>query len=137
MKKIIFWEIMLALFLLSQCSTDKNPLPSTSHPEGWNVENAENFHGTKVLEIGYTSCETCHGADLQGGKSGKSCHECHQTYPHQESWVQYDNDANHGAYVENSDPTAEDCKKCHGADLSGGKSGISCFDCHAADSVPN
>ena len=139
MKKIIFFEIIivLALFLLLQCSTDKNPLPSVAHPEGWNVEESDNFHGKKVLEVGYSSCKSCHGADLKGGKSGKNCNECHQTFPHQESWIQYDNEANHGAYVTNNDTTAQTCKKCHGSDLTGGKSGVSCYDCHAPNSVPD
>jgi len=137
MKTNIFLGLIILLGLLMwQCSTDKNPLPSTAHPEGWNLAGAENFHGTKVLEVGYASCKDCHGAELNGGKTGVSCFQCHQTYPHPPSWLMIDNDNNHAAYLANNSDAIDYCKGCHGSDLRGGKSGVSCYDCHAAGSLP-
>ncbi|NOZ62992.1 MAG: hypothetical protein GXO74_15155 [Calditrichaeota bacterium] len=137
MKKIfILGLIVLFGLLMWQCSTDKNPLPSTAHPEGWNTADAENFHGTKVLESGYTSCKACHGADLNGGKTGLSCFQCHQTYPHPASWILVDNEKNHAAYIANNSNAISFCRSCHGSDLTGGKSDVSCYDCHQAGSVP-
>ncbi|OQX96059.1 hypothetical protein B6I21_02175 [candidate division KSB1 bacterium 4572_119] len=135
-KTLIVLNTILALILvLSYCSTDKNPLPSVSHPEGWNTSGAENFHGSKVLEVGYSSCKSCHGVDLKGGDTGKGCFDCHQTYPHPDEWTDFDSDNNHGEYIEANSGSTDYCKSCHGSDLTGGKSGISCFSCHPAGSL--
>lgn len=137
MKKItILILISFALFAYMQCSTDKNPLPSTAHPEGWTNPDADDFHGTKVLEIGYSSCKACHGAELSGGRTGKSCFGCHSTYPHSESWVAFGDENNHGNQIKNNAVTIDKCKECHGTDLKGGESGVSCFDCHETGSLP-
>jgi hypothetical protein len=132
MKKfiLIIFSLMIALVYFEGCSTDKSPMVSVSHPEDWNTADSENSHGAKVLAAGYTSCKSCHGADLKGGEAGYSCFECHQTYPHPESW-NIIGDANfHGN-------SSEDCKSCHGQDLKGGSSGVSCFACHTQGSLPS
>ena len=138
MKKIlIVLNIICALILLmSYCSTDKNPLPSVSHPEGWNSESAENTHGAKVLETGYASCKSCHGVDLKGGKTEKGCFDCHQTYPHPDEWTDFDSGNNHKAYIAANNNSTDYCKSCHGDDLTGGKSGVSCFSCHKLGTLP-
>lgn len=75
-----------------------------------------------------TKCKTCHGADLRGGASGKTCFDCHDggnTYPHPDGWK---NQFVHGVkYIANH----SNCESaCHGKDLKGGISGISCNSCH-------
>ena len=126
---LISFSLILILIGSWSCSTDKSPMASVSHPEDWNVSGAEDSHGAKVLVSGYTSCKSCHGADLKGGEAGFSCFECHQTYPHPDSWSQI-GDANfHGN-------SSADCKSCHGQSLTGGSSGVSCFECHAEGSLP-
>ncbi len=130
----IYLKTIMALFciviLLSGCSEDKNPMPSESHPDGWNTATADNFHGSKVLETNYASCKSCHGTDLKGGKSGVSCFTCHQTYPHPDEWTQFNSDSSHAAYIKETTGAIDYCKNCHGDDLQGGKSGIACSDCH-------
>ncbi|HDP99473.1 MAG TPA: hypothetical protein ENN22_09875 [bacterium] len=140
MKKLftgIFFILIIAAVIFS-CADDKNPLPSVSHPEGWNTVNAENFHGAKVLDTGYSSCKSCHGTELKGGKSGVSCYNssCHSTYPHRPEWGFIGNSENHGNYIKQNDAAIENCKKCHGDALTGGKSGVSCFDCHQYGTLP-
>lgn len=132
MKK--FFVVIIGLLIIFNCSKDKNPVVSSSHPSDWNEKNGENFHGTKVLEAGYLSCKSCHGNDLQGGKSKVSCFECHQTYPHPPSWNIISNSNFHASYIANNGDGY--CKSCHGTDYKGGKSGVSCFTCHSENSLP-
>jgi hypothetical protein len=136
-KTLVVLNIIFALIImLSYCSTNKNPIPSVSHPEGWNTQDAENTHGAKVLDAGYVSCKSCHGVDLKGGKTGKGCFDCHQTYPHPNEWTQFSNSNSHKAYLEANNYSAAYCKGCHGENLNGGKSGVSCLSCHATGSLP-
>ncbi len=130
--------ISMIVVLISYCSEDKNPLPSVSHPEEWNTAQSADFHGKKVLAAGYETCKSCHGADFKGGKSGASCYgsNCHSTFPHQAEWNYIDNANSHGAYVKANSGAIENCKKCHGSDLSGGTSKVSCYGCHPGGSLP-
>lgn len=131
--------LMLILFLtlvVLSCSEDKNPLPSTSHPEEWNTVGAENFHGGKVLATGSSSCKSCHGIDLKGGESGESCFKCHQGYPHSDEWTIIGSSNFHAAYISANSDAMDRCKACHGSNLTGGKSGVSCFKCHQAGTLP-
>jgi hypothetical protein len=144
----IFTLISMIVVLISYCSEDKNPLPSVSHPEEWNTVQSADFHGKKVLEMnkvlaekkvlaaGYESCKSCHGVDFKGGKSGVSCNDCHSTFPHPDEWSLIGNDNSHGEFIKENMGAIENCKKCHGFDLRGGTSGVSCYDCHAEESLP-
>jgi len=58
---------------------------------------------------------------------------------HEEEYPQYDPPADHTVNKEGvkhksglSDPTVN-CVACHGADLTGGTSGVSCFECHGKE----
>lgn len=75
--------ILMIIFLIAACSTDKSPVKSTVHPEGWTVLGSDNFHAEKIKQVGYHNCQSCHGADLKGGKSGVACYQanCHASYP--------------------------------------------------------
>ncbi len=48
------------------------------HPPGYDDPEA---HGTDSL-LGASVCNTCHGADLQGGSSGEGCDDCHTDEGH-------------------------------------------------------
>ena len=134
----IFMLFSMIVVLISYCSEDKNPLPSVSHPEEWNTIQSADFHGQKVLAAGYEACKSCHGVDFQGGKSESSCYSsnCHSTFPHQPEWNYFDNLNSHGAHIKATEGAIENCKKCHGSNLTGGSSGVSCYDCHAEGSLP-
>lgn len=124
--------------LISFCSEDKNPLPSVSYSEEWNNVQSADFHGKKVLAAGHETCKSCHGADFKGGKSGASCYgsSCHSTYPHQPEWNYIDHADSHGQYLKTHSAALENCKKCHGSNLRGGTSQVSCFGCHPEGSLP-
>ncbi|OGQ05815.1 MAG: hypothetical protein A3F82_06250 [Deltaproteobacteria bacterium RIFCSPLOWO2_12_FULL_44_12] len=106
------------------------------HEKGWyDPQRVQQKHRDFVMANGTTSCATqCHGTDLGGGLSGRSCNECHQWlpwFPHPEGWKDYEG---HGTYVLQTlgnDKTS--CKLCHGNDFLGGFSGVSCSNssCHS------
>lgn len=126
---IIFLAVALS-FVYFSCSENVSPLPSVSHTPSWSNPQSEDFHGTKVINNGYSSCTSCHGQDYMGGDSKVSCYDCHETFPHPKEWKVITDDLFHGTYISNNHWNMNDCKKCHGQDYSGGSSGISCYDCH-------
>ena len=110
------------------CYTCHSSGPS-GHPEGWMSSSSENYHGSVVAQEGWEQCTGCHGADLTGGISGISCSACHDgPSGHSEDWMNESSNNFHGPKV--VQVGWEPCKACHGADLTGGISGISCFACH-------
>ena len=138
MKKyfLLFIGILLLIVVINNCSENKNPVASSTHSSEWNEKGSDSFHGTKVLEAGYVSCKSCHGADLTGGKSNISCFTCHQTYPHPAEWMMVGDSNFHGEYINTTSGSIEYCKGCHGSDLSGGQSKVSCYKCHKDGSLP-
>ncbi len=94
---------------------------------------------TQVNDI-ISNCKLCHGDDLMGGKTGKSCYKCHANFPHNMDptvtpWL-----AKHGV-VASTETAPLSCAtaNCHGTDLKGiptGENDISkklvlgCADCH-------
>lgn len=97
------------------------------HAANWNEPTQ---HGVFVLDHGTTSCATeCHGTDLAGGLSEASCTSCHSLYPHPGGWGDFEGHA--ATVLETLDGSVTACQGCHGADLRGGISGVSCFECHA------
>ncbi|GAB4176762.1 MAG: hypothetical protein Kow00108_12170 [Calditrichia bacterium] len=89
-------------------------------------------HATYSREKDYdfTSCATCHGADLKGGKTEVSCYTCHTTFPHETDWVSGDTGGLHASLIRSDSLSTDDCTSCHGTDLKGGTSQVSCYTCH-------
>ena len=82
---------------------------SSIHGAGLMDPARDDFHGQAILDIrGDTStCERCHGGDLEGGKSGVTCLSCHSKGP-------------------------KDCSTCHGVPPAGRHpASRKCEDCHA------
>lgn len=93
---------------------------------GW----SGSVHGSTALPpAGRDTCKGCHGADLLGGSSGVSCKSCHASFPHDApGWIA---GSGHGNYVQTTlSGNLASCKLCHGNDLAGGNSGVSCNTCH-------
>ncbi len=94
-------------------------------------------HGSYVmsppLSGNTSSCQICHGNNYLGGIASVSCRSsgCHPSFPHtQVGWTGY---SGHGVYVMSSlGGNTNACKLCHGNDLQGGHSGVSCNTCHAS-----
>ncbi len=77
-------------------------------------------------------CQACHGLDFKGGASQKSCFSCHNNsnyYPHiQPGWS---GKGVHGVAYLNSRKWAGCATACHGTDMKGGTSKVSCLQCHS------
>ncbi|MDZ4224737.1 MAG: hypothetical protein U1D33_02400, partial [bacterium] len=101
----------------------------SKYPHAPNWLNPSN-HGAEVVANGTVGCATqCHGSDLKGGLSGIACTMCHATFPHADGW---ENFSGHGQYVTTTlNGSTAECQRCHGTDLNGGGSGVSCSSCHA------
>ncbi len=96
------------------------------HSDGW--ENVTS-HGVFARIFSGDKCVNCHGEDYSGGDSGVSCYSCHYLYPHQKDW---DLITGHGSYLVSKNFNNSMCAtSCHGRDLNGGYSSVSCYSCHA------
>ena len=131
MKRVIyiFSAVFMIFVLFLACSEDSNPIPSKAHPDSWNIVASEDFHGTKVLDVGFESCTSCHGKQFEGGDSQVSCFKCHESYPHSDDWLA-NSEFSHNDYLKANSWELESCAECHGADLTGGDSKVSCYTCH-------
>ena len=49
------------------------------HPPEWTTPKDENSHSNFLKDIGWKieECQSCHGDDYKGGRSGESCYDCH------------------------------------------------------------
>ncbi|MEE9190236.1 MAG: hypothetical protein V3U16_05655 [Candidatus Neomarinimicrobiota bacterium] len=110
---------------------------TSPHPSSWaSPSESDDFHGNVIRERGNSSCAQCHSGpedDFEGGTSGISCYQCHgggpSGHPAFNIWVgSKDNDAFHGNIVLSEGLSV--CQVCHGLDLRGGISNLSCFTCH-------
>lgn len=105
----------------------------------WILNQVDSGKGDVLNQINtlLTECKLCHGNDLTGGTSGKSCYSCHPTFPHNigdstPAWL-----SKHGASASTENPKAASCAtaNCHGQKLDGssfnGKKLVgACTDCH-------
>ena len=117
MKLILYFILFLIIILLEACSSEKNPLASTAHDDGWMDVNSTVFHAAKVQTVGAVSCRSCHGFNTDSGESGTFCIDCHSrtdnaSYPHPPGWAEFDNSKSHGAFIQTHDVLT--CNKCHG-----------------------
>lgn len=142
---ILLAGIALCLIWAAGCSEISDDLPPanaggvTIHPAGWDDPASPAFHGDYLdsLDGDYSSCVTCHGANLDGGTSQVSCYGCHGSYPHsaKPGWLNENAPDFHGAYLKTKNWNVDECATCHGSQFDGGTSGVACFTCH--DSFPH
>jgi hypothetical protein len=116
----------------------------TYHKEIWSDSSkdwkeAEN-HGPNAEGSAKKVCAKCHGSDYTGDDIDEdgtndvpSCYKCHagdSIYPHSDTWTD-----DHQSVAAAG---TEDCQSCHGTDLTGGLSDVSCNDaCHDSDTYPH
>ncbi len=105
------------------------------HNESWVDTASTNFHGT-YLNAGksYTqACQSCHGADYNGGSSKVSCITCHNASGaniHGRGWETKTSSNFHGKVIAANGWDMRPCQTCHGASYAGGKVPSSCRTCH-------
>jgi predicted CxxxxCH...CXXCH cytochrome family protein len=105
---------------------------SYPHKAGWMNTDSADYHGKylKANDWHVNECAPCHGSNFDGGTSGKSCYQCHPSFPHE---VKFAVEGMHAGYLGENGYPISDCKKCHGANYAGGVIvNISCSqsDCH-------
>ena len=122
MKIVLVVISSIISFLLISCSNDADPQPDLTHPAGWMEKGSANFHGRKDLTIGSDFCTPCHGEDYAGGSSGVACSDCHNEYPHPDTWAAPGDNNNHAAFIRAKYWSMALCKTCHGSDYKGGLS---------------
>jgi len=115
------------------------------------IDAAGGLHANGVADIEYAGCDACHGAPPAAPHpEGDDCSVCHPgtvladgavdvagglhangavdaDAPHPDGYTAPDA---HGADFNAGGPAA--CTDCHGAELDGGSSGVSCETCHEA-----
>jgi len=80
--KFYFSLFIIIGFIISSCSKlqDNISPPETIvsvHGSGVLQKGSADFHGLKVAQNGFSSCEVCHGVNFSGGTSAVSCVNCH------------------------------------------------------------
>ena len=132
--------LLFVTLLLTSCSDLKTDLPPATsnsvqvHDDNWdNNPASSSFHGVYLKSTGWqvNECKACHGSTFTGGTSGKSCFECHSSYPHATGFA---NGATHGAYMYSLNYPFALCQTCHGATYAGGSVvNVTCMrsGCHA------
>jgi len=113
------------------------------HPLEWMDQSSEDFHGYNLSQKGDDQsglqgiewCQTCHGEEYKGGTAGVSCYKCHaggfSGHVDLNDLINTESSDFHGlALSENGLAGLDRCRDCHGVDLFGGKSGVSCSQCH-------
>jgi len=98
------------------------------HQDGWKLGHSNYLKGKN---FNTASCATsCHGSDLTGGNSGVSCMTCHSDFPHPPGWLNWGS-TGHGLFLQTQNfNSPQFCSDCHGKDLAGGISQVSCYSCH-------
>lgn len=140
-KLLIGFLFLFAVVLLFSCSEKKEPLETSTHPEGWSMESSADFHGAVLASqsMSLQSCQSCHGENYMGGTSNVSCYSsgCHTNYPHPAGFENPATLNSHDEYLVETNWDLIQCQSCHGANYDGmGVSEKSCLSCHTAPNGP-
>ena len=108
------------------------------HKAGWMNTDSANYHGKylKANDWHVNECAPCHGANFDGGTSGKSCRTCHQSFPHADG---FDETGGHLVYMRTNGFPLASCRLCHGSSYSGGsvvETSCSSSECHTTANGP-
>lgn len=121
--------LVLAVLVTTGCAERRSPVETSVHTPGWNDPGSSDFHGVRVRAAGPDGCRSCHGADLGGAPGEVGCNDCHDgSGGHPDGFARPAAPTFHGLEVAAMGPRF--CRDCHGADYSGGWSGVACADCH-------
>jgi predicted CxxxxCH...CXXCH cytochrome family protein len=119
---------LFVLLLAAGCTGSANNNAAPYSPETGHPADFVTTHPTFAMADSST-CTPCHGADLSGGTSRVSCSAtswngiaCHAGGPGHGSQDWVDN-----VHFLRAKTSLASCNQCHGADLRGGTSGLSCF----------
>ncbi len=146
--------LVMTLLLAAGCSDLKNDIPTvqtaSSHEGGDTAVASANFHGKFLAASDYNTanCQRCHGANLQGGTSNKTCfsakcHDVGEIHTVESGIAVPDSSTFHGKLLTSlaakyGSYSFTRCKSCHGSDLKGnGYDEKNCYKCHSTTYVHN
>lgn len=137
---ILLCGLVLLAALAVSCSEDRTSTGYETHPDGWMNPASDLFHGQAAIPSGGESCGGCHVlapmSSIQPDEamvSAGECFECHHAYyPH----VWESSISGHKAFIAGTNWNLAGCTECHGADFTGGNTGVSCVGCHGSGSTP-
>lgn len=117
-------------------SDSVNLAPPLDHTISKNGDMHKPGYGTPLAQT--SDCTVCHGLDLTGG-IGPSCYSCHPRW-----WAGEGPPVDHTVLLGGTtlhkpgytDPFANNCTQCHGANLNDGFA-PSCYDCHTPPDAPH
>ena len=143
MKKNIVLALIFisSIFILNSCLDQADPVTVKAHPDDWNVQTSQNFHGDVILSksMSIESCQSCHGNDYSGGTSEISCYQskCHAIFPHPEGFGNPSSANFHKGLMSMINWDLQSCQVCHGTDYAGnGDASKNCLSCHKSDGGP-
>lgn len=111
--------LLFATVVLTSCSEYRTTNSYETHPGGWNTPSSNAFHGHGALKTHGLGCASCH----RGNENVRGCYSCHESRAHQQM-------------IASLDWVLSECSGCHGADYSGGQTGVSCKECHIGPNGP-
>ncbi len=138
--------LLLGMCWWNGCSEvhEENALPSGPvakvHEDGWaNLQTGQFLHAEEIANNkgNTTSCQRCHGTDLQGkGDPQRSCFQCHSDPAkgviHPAGWADLaTGQFQHAAQIRQNGGNTASCQGCHGEKYDGGIAQSSCLSCHA------
>lgn len=97
-------------------------------PPGSTVSHGSLSHSTLESSAGLV-CNRCHELMRQAQQGPDNCHDCHieANHPLGQPWLDSKVAGYHGTVAQTA---LDSCKPCHGDDLTGGASSVSCSGCH-------
>ncbi|MBI2343756.1 MAG: hypothetical protein HYV02_05450 [Deltaproteobacteria bacterium] len=132
------------------CASCHPSYPVVHSTAGWGTASG---HGVAVTNALYplTQCQLCHGDSYEGRGGAPSCYQCHANYPEPHltsdgtqnpSWHAGVHGttlwANGGAAATGKAAAAvAGCTDCHGTPLTGGSTGLSCYNSGCHPSYPH
>jgi len=142
--KYLFLTIIAAIIftlIFFSCSELETDIPSLQkesiHGEGVMILGHPNFHGNYLKNADFSNCQQCHAQDFNGGATGVSCVNCHQSITIHKTGINNESSPNfHGDFIRHHNWDLTDCSSCHGESFGGGLSSPSCLPCHSSPGGP-
>jgi len=143
MKYILAYLLTIVLTVyFAGCSELNTEIPQapdiSTHGEGSLSASHPNFHGNYLSKENwdFKNCQQCHASDFQGGITGISCTNCHNSIAvHKDSLNNVASPNFHGKSMAANNWDLNQCQQCHSTNFEGSPISPSCLTCHPSINV--